>query len=243
MPKYSVLVPALNEEKYIYKLLDSLVDQTLKDFEVIVVDGKSKDKTQEVVNTYKEKLDLTLLVSEVRGPAYQRNLAASKARADMLLFLDADVIVGNEFIQKIDKLLSEKTVDVFTCWNKPLSNNFIDKAFFHLFNVLYLETHKYFKPGAVGTFIGVKRSVFETLGGFGNDIVLAEDFEFIRRANKAKYKYGLIRNPPVYTSTRRLEKEGRTKIAFKAIYADIYMLLRGPIKNPDIVRWELGNHD
>lgn len=243
MPKYSVLIPALNEEKYIYKLLDSLVEQSFKDFEVIVVDGKSNDKTQEVVRGYKNKLALTLLVSDVRSPSYQRNMAASKAKALVLLFLDADVVVEKDFIKMVDLMLQEKDVDVFTCWNKPLSDHFIDKAFYHVFNILYLETHKYFRPGAVGTFIGVKKEVFDKLGGFADDVVLAEDFEFIRRANKNKYKYGLIRKPPVYTSTRRLVKEGRFRIALKTIYADLYMLFKGPIKDPDTIRWEMGNHD
>lgn len=90
-PLFSVIIPALNEEKFLPTLLDSLVRQTKKNFEVIVVDGKSKDQTVKVARLYSKKIaHLQVIVSSKANLPFQRNLGASKAQGDWLVFADAD---------------------------------------------------------------------------------------------------------------------------------------------------------
>lgn len=86
MPKFSIVIPCLNEEKYIGTVLQSLVDQTFKDFDVRVVDGKSEDKTLEVLNSYLKKLPLKILTADVRSPSHQRNMGGRDSNGEYILF-------------------------------------------------------------------------------------------------------------------------------------------------------------
>ena len=86
----SIIIPTLNEENYVGKLLDCLCRQTYKDFEVIVVDGNSRDKTISVVEKFRKKLNLRLIKSE-RGVSLQRNVGAKHSKYDRLVFFDADI--------------------------------------------------------------------------------------------------------------------------------------------------------
>ena len=72
-PRFSIIIPTLNEEKFLPKLLESLTTQTVKDFEVIVVDGQSKDKTVAVAKRFAGTLQLTVVTSEKPSVSYQRN--------------------------------------------------------------------------------------------------------------------------------------------------------------------------
>lgn len=234
--KFSILIPALNEEKYIYKLLDCLVNQTYKDFEVIVVDGNSVDKTKEVVSGYKDTLDLTLLDSPKRGVAFQRNYAAQHAKNSKLIFFDADVIIEPDFLEKINKFLCTKKCDVLTAWNIPISDKKVDQFMYWFFNHIYMEFVKNYKPGAVGTFICADKNAFEAVNGFKEEIILAEDFDLVQRMYTRGYKYALLKDPKVYFSVRRMNKEGRRNFIWKNIVGAFYIEFRGSIVNPTFLK-------
>src|ERR1017187_2222686 len=114
----SIIIPTLNEEKYLPKLLNSIA---LQDFqgkiEVIVVDGNSEDHTIEVAKRFKYKLsDLSILSLPKRGIGYQRNRGADKAKYKYLLFLDADIILPRHFLTRLVKKVNtnERFVDTTT---------------------------------------------------------------------------------------------------------------------------------
>ena len=122
MKGLSIIIPTLNEEKYLSKLLDCLVNQSYDNFEVIVVDGNSTDATKLIVQKYKKKLNLNLVMSKKRNVAYQRNLGVNSAKHDRLLFLDADVSFSNDFLEKSLKQMKEGRVDVAIPRYCPLGN-------------------------------------------------------------------------------------------------------------------------
>ena len=225
--KYSVLIPTLNEEKYIGILLQALVDQEFKDFEVIVIDAVSEDKPRQVVDSFKDNLILTFVESPKRGVSFQRNYGAKMAKAPHLIFFDADVAPEPDFITKIDCYIEKGTVDVLSSWNVPISDKLIDEFLYWAFNQLYLETVKDRFPAAVGTFIYAKKSSFDAVGGFQEEVKLAEDFDLVGRMFKAGYKYALLKDPKIKFSVRRLEKEGRVQFVWKNIRAAFDYHLRG----------------
>ena len=97
----SVVIITLDEEKRIADLLGDLANQSFKDFEVILVDSNSEDKTVEVAKTFDDKLNLKIEVMETRGVSLGRNTGASLAEREKLLFLDADVRLKPHFFRNI----------------------------------------------------------------------------------------------------------------------------------------------
>ena len=93
-PFFSVVIPALNEEKFLPNLLASLASQTDRNFEVIVVDGASKDKTVAVAERYKNKLpSLQVIVGAKARLPLQRNIGANAAHGEWYVFVDADTVL------------------------------------------------------------------------------------------------------------------------------------------------------
>lgn len=239
--KFSILIPTLNEEKYIGGLLGSLMKQTFKDFEVIIIDAHSEDKTVAVASKYKTKLDLRVINSTKRNISYQRNLAAKKARSDHFIFFDADVIVENNFIANINHAQVTKDFQLATSWLKPLSDRLSDKITFGLFNRFYLEITKYFTPGGIGAFLYIHRLAFEKVKGFDLTTNYGEDFDIVKRIHHEGFKYHLFRRPAVGFSVRRLDKEGRPSFIYKMIKSGIYYHTHGNLKNKNLyIKHEFG---
>ena len=106
-----------------------------------------------------------------------------------------------------------------------------------------MELAKNKEPGAVGTFIMVRKTVFDDLNGFDETVALGEDYDIASRSFKKGYKYHLLKDPPVYFSVRRLNEEGRWHFATKCMRAGIYYLTHGSIRDPNKFDWEFGKHD
>src|SRR3989344_5888247 len=98
-PFISIIIPTLNEDKYVPSLLKDLQNQTEPNFEVIVIDGNSDDNTLSSCEIFKSDLKLSLVKVNKRNVSYQRNYGAKHARGDYILFLDADVRISHGFIK------------------------------------------------------------------------------------------------------------------------------------------------
>jgi len=104
MPKVSVIIPTYNYGKYIEKAIDSVLAQTYKDFEIIVVDDGSSDNTKEIIGAnYKEKV--SYLYQEKKGAPAARNYGFKKSRGEYLVFLDADDLFHPLNLEKKAKFL------------------------------------------------------------------------------------------------------------------------------------------
>ncbi len=222
--KFSICIPTLNEEKYIGGILGCLEKQTFKDFEVVIVDGESQDKTKEEVLKFSNKFPLKFLKSPKRGVSFQRNFAAKNAVNDYVIFFDADVMIENDFLEKINNHLEKQTIDILTTWNKPISDKPVDEFIYLFMNIFMLELIKKKNPGAVGVFICVKKSSFEKIGGFRENVNFAEDFDLAKRLHNSGFTYALLRKPKVQVSVRRFDKEGRINMIIKNLRAATYYL-------------------
>ena len=102
----SVIIPTFNEEKYLPKLLESIKKQTYKDYEIIVADATSKDRTRQMAKKYNCRV--------IKGgmPAIGRNNGAKIAKGDILLFLDADSIIEKDFISNALIYMKKRKLDV-----------------------------------------------------------------------------------------------------------------------------------
>ena len=114
MVEISVLIPSHNVEKYIGECLDSIINQTFEDIEIICIDDKSTDKTLEILNEYALK-DSRIKVygnQENKGVSYTRNYLLSLAKGKYIYFLDSDDYIELDALEKLHGLAEEKSLDI-----------------------------------------------------------------------------------------------------------------------------------
>src|ERR1700733_10407118 len=100
----SIIIPCLNEQAYLPRLLESIAAQTYDGkLQVIVVDGHSDDKTVASAHKYAQRLDDLLVVEAERNVGHQRNVGAKHAKYEHLLFLDADVVLPPDLLARLLK--------------------------------------------------------------------------------------------------------------------------------------------
>jgi glycosyltransferase involved in cell wall biosynthesis len=201
MIKISVIIPAFNEEKFLGNCLLSLKEQDFKDFEIIVVDNNSTDKTREIA----KKFGVILVLEKNQGVAFARNKGAKIAKGEILVFTDADTILPKNWLSRIkEEFERDKELIAFggSCqfYSGPISARLASK--FLLKPFLFLD--KFFSGGfnLMGCNMAIKKEAFFEVGGFNENLKLNEDVEISYRLRKmGKVKFDP--NFKVKTSGRR----------------------------------------
>ena len=113
-PLISIIIPTYNSEKYFTECLDSVIKQSYKNIEVIIVDGGSVDSTKLIANRYCNKYNNWHFITTKKGVAHQRNIGLNTFKGDYVFFLDSDDYIGPDLILKLYKTITEKKLDVVT---------------------------------------------------------------------------------------------------------------------------------
>ncbi len=231
--KLSIIIPTLNEERSLPALLESIKDQDFSDYEIIVADAGSKDQTGKIAADYGAKV--------IKGglPAAGRNRGAQAAQGEYLLFLDADVILSRRFLSRIIEEMEDKEIDAASCGIVPLSDKLIDSILHDVANA-YISLTQYFFPHAPGFCIIIRKSLHEKIGGFNESLKLAEDHDYVSRA-QAEGKFRILKNSKIFVSVRRLESDGRFNISAKYLLCELYRVMLGEIRT-DAFKYKFGHH-
>jgi len=232
--KISVIIPTLNEEKYLPKLLESLKAQTFDDFETIVSDAGSKDDTRAIAKKY----DAFVVPGGL--PAVARNAGARRATGEFLFFIDADVILPKDFLARAYQEMWDRYVDLATCKFKPLSTRLLDRVIHYLI-YLVIRIERRIHPEAFGFCILVTRRLFDRIVGFDESVVLAEDCDFVKRAFAFR-PLEILRSTHIRVSVRRYVKEGRLGFLFKGMRISLHRLFRGEIRS-DAIAYDFAKFD
>lgn len=208
-PEISVIVPSLNEEEYIGKTLESIANQrTSLTYEVIVSDGGSKDKTVGMAEKHARTV-----ICPVQNKVAQMNFAADKAKGNILVFIDADTVLPEDYLERMYKMF-KKDDELLACgtWFKFLGKG-LRIRFADLCMNFYFGFFKNLlgSPELSGCNICVRRDAFLEVGGFkdtpSEDTELSIALRKLVRGKKAgKIRYA--RNPKVLVSARRIETMG-----------------------------------
>jgi glycosyltransferase involved in cell wall biosynthesis len=247
MISISVIIPAYNAESFIAETLNSVLTQTHRDLEVIVIDDGSTDQTPKIIEKIaREDARVCLVLQQNAGVAAARNAGIRVAKGEWLAFLDADDIWHPEKLEK--QLLcfqkSDKTVGLVYCWsilikeNSDLTGGYI--AFSFQGDVGYALTYLNFIGNASAPLI--RRSVVEDVGGF--DFALkeqqaqgCEDWEFYMRIAE-RYKFNVV--PEFLMSYRQqssaMSRNERSMIKSYTLVMEQWQA-KHPELSPKLFRW------
>ena len=236
---FSVIIPTLNEERYLQKLLQDLTKQQDKNFEVVIVDGYSEDNTQGVAQDFEDKLVIKVIFSKKRNPAVQRNLGSSVAVADYLIFLDADMRIGKLFISKIRKEVESHHYLLYLPLHLPSSTVYHDEIISKVTSFFVEVSHLTDRPFTYGPCMIFWKKFFHFLGGFDDRVFLFEDHHIVQKARKHGVHAKLLPEVSVKFSWRRYEKEGRLNVLGKYFIASTQFITKGRV-DKKLFEYEMG---
>jgi len=236
---FSIIIPAHNEQRTIGYLLDAITKQSYRDFEVIVSDSASEDNTARVIEEYNKSFpSLVHLEEKTPNVATARNNGAKYAKGTWLIFVDSDVIIEEHFLKAILKHIQVDNPSMITVWNRPAPASWTGRIIFGVMNRI-VQMVQFSLPAANGPCIIMKRELFESINGFDESIYFGEDYEIVKRAFKKGGAMRVYKNPLLFVSTRRFDREGLIVSLFKSITALLYQFMFGPIRKP-IFKYEMG---
>jgi len=220
MVRFSVVIPAYDEAKYISRALSALRQQSFADFEVIVKDGLSQDETVSVAKKFTKKV----FSKHDSSAADARNQGADYAQGEILVFMDADTLLLPDTLARFSSLLDNQKIVGASCRKVPLSSSVLDRVLYEFVNFSTWFGSVIRVGGAHGNLMLIRRTAFEAVGGFNPDIIVAEEQELVRKS-LGFGKYAFLFNIWVYENPRRVRQWGRLRL-YRAWFVGMFKSFR-----------------
>lgn len=240
-PKYSIIVPVFKREDEVLELLDSLSNQTLKIFEIILVDGSPTDtlvSVDQYVKKHYSRLAFRRIYNQGLGISDARNLGAKEAQGSYFVFMDSDVIIPRNYFEILDETLLEEDLDAFggpdasheSFYNMQKAISFAMTSVLTTGGIRGKKKHVgKFKPR--GFNMGMKAEVFQKVNGFNASLPVGEDMDLSARVIAEGYKTALISKAFVYHKRRvSLKKFYRQVYRFGAARVMLSTMHKGELK-------------
>lgn len=227
MPKYSIITPVFNRPDEVKELLESLVNQTFKDFEVLIIEDGSTLKCEAVCESFKDKIDIHYYFKPNSGQGFSRNFGFERAKADYFIQLDSDAIIPPKYLQIVDNSLKNNWLDAFGGPDAAHESfSAIQKAInYSMTSVFTTGGIRGSKKNAGGQFhprsfnFGISRKVYQATKGYAWTR-MAEDIELSIRIIQLGFKVGLIEDAYIYHKRRT---------DFKQFFKQLHFFGRGRV--------------
>ena len=206
--KYSFIIPVFNRPDEVDELLESLTHQTLRDFEVVVVEDGSDVPCRDVVERYADCLQVHYYAKPNSGPGQTRNYGVERAKGDYVLILDSDVVLPEGYLQAVDNELAATPCDAFGGPDRAHASfskmqKAINYAMTSFFTTGGIRGGKKkmdkFYPRSFN--MGVRRAVYHELGGF-SAMRFGEDIDFSTRLIRSGHVSRLFQSAWVWHKRR-----------------------------------------
>ncbi|MFF7735807.1 glycosyltransferase [Streptomyces sp. NPDC007984] len=223
----SIIIPTLNEEKYLGALLTSLLDQHMEAaYEVIIVDASPNDSTIQAANAYADSISIKVAKSPVADIGTQRNIGAYIAGHERLLFLDADVVLGDGVLHRCLRRLEPDELHIVSVRHRADHATIGVHATLVLIYFLILLARLTRLPVTNGDYLLTNKQTFQAAGGFKEGFLLGEDTDFGVRACRTGARHSIEWRTSVIASSRRLSVTPAWKLALT--WATAYLrVIRG----------------
>jgi len=183
----SVIVPVYNRGDKIKRAIDSVLSQTFKDFELIIINDCSTDNSVQIINEFSDSRIKLLHTPKNSGAAIARNIGIKNAKGDIISFLDSDDFYEPEILEVSYKLLNDSSDEIGFMWtglryiyNNKISEFCWEPKFKENHYITFLnELHI-----GIGCGISIKKIVFEKCGLFNESLPAAEDTDFFLRISQ-----------------------------------------------------------
>jgi glycosyltransferase involved in cell wall biosynthesis len=232
---YSIIIPVFNRPDELAELLDCLTNQTYKHFEVVIVEDGSTTKADEIVNSFKAKLDIKYYYKPNSGQGFARNYGFARANGDYFVVLDSDALIEPNYLHIVDNQLNTDYVDLYggPDTDHPDFTD-IQKAISYSMTSLFTTGGIRGKKNNLGgTFhprsfnMGLSREVWQKTGGFQISR-MGEDIIFSISAIRLGFRSMLIAEAFIYHKRRtsfsqffrQLKFFGRARINISRFYPD-----------------------
>ena len=209
--KYSIIVPVFNRPDEVDELLESLCSQTLKDFEVVIVEDGSQKPCKDVCDKYAGILDLHYYNKENSGPGQSRNYGVERAQGEYVIILDSDVVLPNGYLAAVNSQLSIVNSQFSIAFGGPDASH---PSFTPVQKAISYSMTSFFTTGGIrggkakldkfyprSFNMGIRRDVYQKLGGFSK-MRFGEDIDFSYRIVEAGYQPRLFPDAWVWHKRR-----------------------------------------
>jgi rhamnosyltransferase len=206
--KISIIIPTYNAEKYLLNLLEKIKDQSIKNYELIIIDSSSKDKTVEIAKNYTDKV--IIISQEEFDHGGTRTKAAKIANGDILIYLTQDALPYDKFtIENIIKVFKDKKIGAAYGRQIPYKNtNLFGKhlRFFNYPEYSYIRDKSDISKCGIKTaflsdsFAAYRKSALKNIGWFKNNLILGEDTYAGAKMILKGYKLAYVAEAKVYHS-------------------------------------------
>lgn len=238
MAYFSIIVPVYNRLEEVRDLLESLSQQTSRDFEVVIVEDGSTSPCRAAVDEYADAVDVHYYYKENEGRSLARNYGMERASGEYFLFFDSDCVIPPTYIATLRQSLAEHYSD---CFGGPdaAHESFSDTQKAINYSMTSFLTTGGIRGGKVklekfvprSFNMGYSRRVWEKIGGFRE--MFSEDIDMSTRVRKAGFSIRLIREAFVYhkrrTSIAKFCRQiyvfGMSRITLKLLYPDSLKLV------------------
>lgn len=196
--KYSFIIPVYNRPDEVDELLDSLTRQTIRDFEVVVVEDGSSVPCKEVVDKYADRLTIHYYNKANSGPGQTRNYGVERANGEYMLILDSDCILPEKYLEMVEADLQRQKADAFGGPDRA------HESFTDVQKAINYAMTSFFTTGGIrggkkkldkfyprSFNMGVRKDVYQALGGFSK-MRFGEDIDFSIRIFKGGYQCRLF---------------------------------------------------
>ena len=207
---YSIVVPVYNRPDEVDELLESLCSQTLKDFEVVIVEDGSQKPCKDVCDKYANILNLHYYYKDNSGPGQSRNYGVEHANGDYVIILDSDVVLPEGYMMAINSQLSTYNFQP-VCWGGPDAAH---PSFTPIQKAISYSMTSFFTTGGIrggkkkldkfyprSFNMGIRKDVYLQLGGFSK-MRFGEDIDFSYRMVEAGYQPQLFPDAWVWHKRR-----------------------------------------
>ena len=191
--KFSIIIPVFNRPDEVDELLASLCQQTVKDFEVLIIEDGSVKPCKDVCDKYASILDLHYYAKENSGPGQSRNYGAERANGEYVIILDSDVVLPTSYLQAVEDELKQNPCEAF---GGPDATH---PSFTPIQKAISYSMTSFFTTGGIrggkakldkfyprSFNMGIRRDVYLQLGGF-TKMRFGEDIDFSYRIVEAGY--------------------------------------------------------